>query len=82
MKFTSDKAAEAFYNEVEKRLNKKLSEEFSPEEIEELSLMDREFLKQMVINEMQKEEVKTIQAVYQYNKDTGQYEEVSHAPDS
>ena len=82
MKFSSDKAAEAFYNEVKKRLNKKLSEEFSPEEIEELSLMDREFLKQMVINEMQEEEVKTIQAVYQYNKDTGQYEEVSHAPDS
>ena len=76
MKFSSDKAAEAFYNEVKKRLNKKLSEEFSPEEIEELSLMDREFLKQMVINEMQKEEVKTIQAVYQYNKDTGQYEEI------
>ena len=74
MKFSSDKAAEAFYNEVKKRLNKKLSEEFSPEEIEELSLMDREFLKQMVINEMQKEEVKTIQAVYQYNNDTGQYE--------
>lgn len=76
MKFSSDKAAEAFYNEVKKRLNKKLSEEFSPEEIEELSLMDREFLKQMVINEMQKEEVKTIQAVYQYNKDTGLYEEI------
>ena len=44
MKFSSDKAAEAFYNEVEKRLNKKLSEDFSPDEIKELSLMDMEFL--------------------------------------
>lgn len=74
MKFSDNKVAEAFYSEVERRLSKKLSEEFSPEEIEELSLMDREFLKQMVINEMQKEEVKTIRAVYQYNNDTGQYE--------
>ena len=82
MKFSSDKAAEAFYNEVKKRLNKKLSEEFSPEEIEELSLMDREFLKQMVINEIEKERSGTTQAVYQYNKDTGQYEEVSHVPGS
>lgn len=74
MKFSDNKVAEAFYSEVERRLTKKLSEEFSPEEIEELSLMDREFLKQMVINEMQKEEINTIQAVYQYNNDTGQYE--------
>lgn len=82
MKFTSDKAAEAFYNEVEKRLNKKLSEDFSPDEIKELSLMDMEFLKQMIINEIEKERSGTTYAVYQYNKDTGQYEEVSHVPGS
>jgi hypothetical protein len=82
MKFSSAKAAEAYYNEVKKRLNKKLSQEFSPKEIEELSLMDMEFLKQMIINEIEKERSGTTQTVYQYNKDTGQYEEVSHAPDS
>ena len=74
MEFSSDKVAEEFYNEVEKRFNEKLAKDFSPEEVEEFSLMDKEFLKQVIINDLRKEGAGAILAKYKYNKNTGKYE--------
>ena len=74
MKFNSDEEAASFYNEVEKRLNKKLAEEFFLEEINEMGLMDKEYLKQLTIDELQEERAGLVQAKYKYNKETGKYE--------